>query len=361
MKDTMKAQVFYEACKMEYIDVPVPEVADNQVLVKVRACGVCGSDVAYYYGDSPVETPTGKGPLILGHEFAGDVVKVGKIAQDMKLFEVGDRVLANPVQNCNACPQCARQQVNLCKNTKTSGVNYDGAFAEYALVSYTHLHKISDDISYEQAALCEPLACACYGIKKLDVKLGDFVVVFGPGAIGLMMVKLIRALGAGKICMVGVRDFGLEKALEMGADYVVNTRDTKSPYYAADIAARISELSGGEMANRVIVPTAAKAALQGALEVSGRGANIVYFGLPGEDTVLEVPLLKHLQMDKTINVSWLAPFVWDTALNAMRTGLIRAEDIVTHRFRLDQLQEAIECMHDKSTGGGKLKAMIIYD
>lgn len=360
MKETMKAHVFYEAEKMEYIDVPVPEVADNQVLVKVRACGVCGSDVSYYYGHSPVETPTGKGPLILGHEFSGDVVKVGKIAQDMNLFKEGDRVLANPVQNCNACPQCARQQVNLCKNTKTSGVNYDGAYAEYALVSYTHLHKISDDISYEQAALCEPLACACYGVKKLDVKLGDFVVIFGPGTIGLMMLKLIRASGAGKICMVGILDYGLNKALEMGADYVINTLDKNSPHYAADVVEKVKELTGGEMADRVIVPTAAKSALQGALDVSGRHANIVYFGLPGEQTILEVPLLNTLQMDKSINVSWLAPFTWDTAIKAMKSGMVKAEDFVTHRFSLAEVKEAIEFMHDNSKSE-KVKAMIIYD
>lgn len=360
MSETMKAQVFYEPCVMRLEDVPVPEVADNQVLVKVRACGVCGSDLAYYYGKSPIETKDGKGPLILGHEFAGEVAKVGRIAQEMQLFSVGDRVLANPVQNCNACPQCARQQVNLCKNTRTSGVNYNGAFAEYALVSYTHLHKMPESMSFEEAALCEPLACASYGVKKLDVKLGDFVVIFGPGTLGLMMLRLIKASGAGKIAMVGILDYGLNKALEMGADYVINTLDKASPYYAEDVVAKVAELSGGEMADRVIVPTAAKSALQGALEVSGRHANIVYFGLPGEDTVLEVPLLKTLQMDKSINVSWLAPYTWDTALKALRDHLVTPEDFVTHKFKLEQLEEAIAFMSDNSKPE-KVKAMIIMD
>lgn len=360
MNATMKAQVFYEANVMRLEDVPVPEVADNQVLVKVRACGVCGSDLAYYYGKSPVETKSGKGPLILGHEFSGDVVKVGRIAEEMQLFAPGDRVLANPVQNCNACVQCARQQVNLCKNTKTSGVNYNGAYAEYALVSYTHLHKLPDSMSYEEAALCEPLACSCYGVKKLDVKLGDFVVIFGPGTIGLMMLKLIRAMGAGKIAMVGILDYGLDKALKMGADYAINTLDKNSPYYTDDIVAKISELTGGEMADRVIVPTAAKSALQGALDVSGCHANIVYFGLPGEDTKLEVPLLKTLQMDKSINVSWLAPYTWDTALKALRDHLVTPEEFVTHRFKLEELQQAIEFMSDNSKPE-KVKAMILMD
>ena len=316
--------------------------------------------MAYYYGNSPVETSTGKGPIILGHEFSGEVVKVGRLAQQLNLFTEGDRVLANPVQNCGACPECARQQVNLCKNTRTSGVNCNGAYAEYAPVAYTHLHKISDDISFEQAALCEPLACACYGVKKLDVKLGDFVVIFGPGTLGLMMLKLIRASGAGKIAMVGVLDYGLEVAKKMGADYVINTLDKASPYYTDNIVETIKEITKGDMANRVIVPTAAQSALQGALEVSGRRANIVYFGLPGEDTILEVPLLHTLQMDKSINVSWLAPFTWDTAIKAMQANLVTAEEFVTHRFRLEELEDAIRFMRDNSKPE-KIKAMILFD
>lgn len=360
MKTTMKAQIFRAPFDLVLKDVAVPEIAENQVLVKVRACGVCGSDLAYYAGKSPLDTADGKGPLILGHEFSGEIAKVGKLAKDLDLFKEGDRVLVNPVQNCNACPQCRRKQVNLCKHTRTAGTSVNGAFAEYVAVNYTHVYKIPDAMSFETAALCEPLACASYGIKKLDVKLGDFVVIFGPGTIGLMQLKLIRALGAGKIAMVGILDYGLNKALEMGADYAINTLDKNSPYYTDDVAAKIAELSGGEMADKVIVPTAAKSALQGALEVSGKCANIVYFGLPGEDTILEVPLLNTLKSDKTINVSWLAPFTWDTAMKALRDGLVTAETFVTHKFKLEDLEEAIKFMMDNSKTE-KIKAMITFD
>ena len=360
MKETMKAQVFHAPFDLRLEEVPVPQPAENQVLIKVRACGVCGSDLAYYAGKSPLDTADGNGPLILGHEFSGEIVKVGKLAADLDLFREGDRVLVNPVQNCNACPQCRRKQVNMCKNTRVAGTSVNGAFAEYVAVNYTHVYKMPDTMSFECAALCEPLACASYGIKKLNVQLGDFVVIFGPGTIGLMQLKMIRAQGAGKIAMVGILDYGLNKALEMGADYAINTMDKNSPYYTDDVAAKISELTGGEMADKVIVPTAAKSALQGALDVSGRCANIVYFGLPGEQTVLEVPLLTTLKNDKTINVSWLAPFTWDTAIKALRDELVTAEAFVTHRFRLEQLKEAIEFMMDNSQTE-KIKAMVLMD
>ena len=359
MEGTMKAQVFYEPEKMRLEEVEIPRVKANEVLVRVKACGICGSDVAYYYGKSPLETKDGKGPLILGHEFAGEIVEVGEIAKGLGLFAPGDRVLANPVQQCNACPQCLRRQFNLCKNTQTKGVNTNGAFAEYAVMNYTHVYKIGDHLSYEEACICEPLACAGYGVQKLDVQIGDFVVIFGPGTIGLMMLSEIRARGAGKVAMVGILDYGLEKAREMGADYALNTLDANSPYYCADVTAEISRLTNGDLADKVIVPTAAKSALQSALDVSGRCSNIVYFGLPGEDTVLEVPLLKTLQMDKTINVSWLATSSWDIALKMLDGRKVDAEKLITHRFSLEELEEGIRFMNDNGKPE-KIKSIVTF-
>jgi threonine dehydrogenase-like Zn-dependent dehydrogenase len=359
MRGKMKAQVFYAPgdMRLEMVDIPVAQA--HQVLVRVRACGICGSDVAYFHGHSPLDTPDGKGPLILGHEFSGVVVEVGEIPASLGLFAPGDRVLANPVQNCNACPECARKQVNLCRNMRVSGVSVDGAFAEYAVVNYTHLHRIPDGVSFEEAALCEPLACACYGVKKLDVQMGDYVAIFGPGTIGLMMTRLIRARGAGKIAMIGTNDYALKKAGVLGADFLFNTRNPDSPYYCPDVALAV-EAAGGALSDRVIVPTAAEEALAGALTVSGRGSTIVYFGLPGSDTVLKVPLLKTLTMDKSILFSWLAPFTWDAALKALLGRVVDASTLVTHHFSLDRLQEGIELISDRSRLE-KTKAMVLID
>ena len=359
MTGTMRAQVFYEPGDMRLETVDIPHVQAHQVLIRVRACGICGSDVAYYNGKSPLDTPNGKGPLILGHEFSGEVAEVGEIPAALNLFAPGDKVLANPVQNCNACLECARTQVHLCRNTRVSGVSVDGAFAEYAAVNYTHLHKIPEGVSFEEAALCEPLACACYGVKKLDVKMGDQVAIFGPGTIGLMMTRLIHSRGAGSIVMIGTNDYALKKAGALGADLFLNTRNPDSPYYCEDVA-RAVEARFGALCDRVIVPTAAEEALSGALTVSGRGSTIVYFGLPGPDTVLKVPLLQTQTMDKSILFSWLAPFTWDTALKALRDHVVDAAALVTHRFPLEALRAGIELMGDRARPE-KTKAMIFID
>jgi threonine dehydrogenase-like Zn-dependent dehydrogenase len=360
MNGKMKAQVFYSPELMKLEEVEIPQIKPDEVLLKVKACGICGSDIAYYFGRSPLETTSGSGPLILGHEFSGEIVEMGEMAGENSSFKLGDRVMANPVRECNACRYCARTYVNLCENKQVKGVSVNGAFAEYVTMPYTHIFSVPDGITYPEAALCEPLACASNAVNTLDVKIGEFVVVYGPGTIGLMQMQLIKARGAGKIAMVGVLDFGLQKALELGADYVFNTVDKNSPYFCDDVPGKIKKLTDGEMANRVIVPTAAKPALQGALEVSGNRATIVYFGLPSEKTILEVPLLDFMTKNKSLLVSWLAPFTWDSAQKALKSKKISMESLITHTFALDSLEEGICFMNDTSQSE-KIKSVVIFD
>ncbi len=357
MEGKMRAQVFYEAevMKMEMIDIP--KIADNEVLVKVKATGICGSDISYYYGHSPLGTADGKGPLVLGHEFSGEVVEVGALPASLGLFKPGDRVTCNPVMQCNACPMCAEGKFNICPNSVVPGVTVNGAFAEYCKLNYTHVYKIPDEMSFEDAAIIEPLACGSYAVKKLDVKAGDFVVVFGPGPIGIMMVQLIKSLGAGKVAIVGTRDYPLGVALELGADYAINVKDTASEYYTDDINGRIRELTGGKMADKVIVPTSSKQALQDALTVSGAGATIVYFGLPGADDKIEVPALEAIQSDKTIKFAWLAPLVWPMAIKAVENGFVKLDKLVTHKFSLEDTEKGIQFM--KFGKGDKLKGLVV--
>ncbi|MEN3186748.1 MAG: alcohol dehydrogenase catalytic domain-containing protein [Atribacterota bacterium] len=357
--EKMKAWIFYEPEVMKFEEVPVPEVADDEILIRVRACGICGSDVAYYWGFSPLETPTGKGPLILGHKFSGEVVKVGKIPAERKLFSVSDRVTVKPVQYCNACEVCHRGFVNLCENKKVLGVSTNGAFAEYVVSHYTHVYKLPGNVSFKAGAFVEPLANAVYGVKNLQVGLGDTVVIFGPGAIGLSIVSLVKRSGAGKVILVGTQDFRLQVGKEMGADELINVRDAASPYYVSNVVERISQLTGGRMADRVFVVTGNKDAMQLALEISGRRSNIVYFGLPGAKDVIEVPALSSIFWDKNIRFSWLAPFTWVEAIQSISGGLVNAERLVTHTVPLEKLMEGLQIAREKK--GNPLKVMVVME
>ncbi|MEI7616294.1 MAG: alcohol dehydrogenase catalytic domain-containing protein [Actinomycetota bacterium] len=354
----MKAQVFYEPNIMKLEEVEIPSINDNEVLIKVKACGVCGSDIAYYYGRSPLETTSGKGPLILGHEFSGEVVELGKRAADLNLIKEGDKVIVNPVQICNACPSCLRGYVNLCENQFALGVSANGGFAEFTKANYTNIYKMPENISFEEGAITEPLACASYGVDNLQINSGDFAVVFGTGAIGLMMVQLIKARGAGKVALVGIFDFPLEVGKEYGADYIINTLNKNSKYYVEDLKNYILELTKGKLADRVIIPTSAKIAMQQALEISGKRSVIVYFGLPGDKDILEVPVLNTITSDKTIRFSWLAPFTWPKAIKSIETGAVGIKKLITQKYSIEKAVECIEFMN--SSAEEKIKALIVF-
>lgn len=341
MAEKMKAQVFYEGEKMELEEVPVPEVTDVDVLVQVRNCGICGSDISYYFGLSPVDTATGKGPLILGHEFTGEVVEVGAIPKSMGLFKPGDRVVVNPVQHCNACYACAAGRTNLCANLHVVGVSADGAFAEYALSRYTGLFKLDDAVTYAAGAFIEPLACAVYGMKKLAIEPGQFVAIFGPGPIGIMMVQIAKATGAGKVAMIGTRDYRLEEARKWGADYIFNTKDEKSPYYVKDLKAVIADVTHGLLADRAINPASPNEAFEQAIDITGGGAIIVHFGLPNADDVIHVPADAFHKADKEIRASWLAPGVWPQTIRMIQEGLLNLEPLVSKTVPLSDAATAI--------------------
>jgi len=358
MEGKMKAQVFYEKEVMKYEEIDIPKIADDEVLVKVKYCGICGSDVSYFYAHSPLGTADGKGPLVLGHEFSGEIVEVGGIPAEKGLFEVGDRVTCNPVQQCNACEMCAEGKFNLCGNMVVPGVSHNGAFAEYCAMKYTHVYKLPDNVTYKDASIIEPLACASYGMKKLDTQLGDFVVVFGSGAIGNMMVSVAKVRGA-TVALVGILDYQLGVGKECGADFIINVLDKDSPNYTADLPATVSEYSGGKMADRVIVPTNAMKALHDAIDVVAAGGRIVYFGLPGEDDVINVPALNSIQTDIDIRFSWLAPLVWPTAIKSIATGAIDTNKLFTHEFGLDEVEKGIRFMKESSED--KVKGVIAID
>jgi threonine dehydrogenase-like Zn-dependent dehydrogenase len=356
MAEKMKAQVFYEGEKMELEELPVPEVTDVDVLVRVKNCGICGSDISYYYGLSPVGTETGKGPLVLGHEFTGEVVEVGAVAKSMNLFKPGDRVVVNPVQHCNACYACAAGKTNLCANLYVPGVTANGGFAEYCISRYTGLFKLPDSVSYAAGAFTEPLACAVYGINKLDLEMGHFVAVFGPGPMGLTMVQLLKSAGAGKIALIGTRDYRLETGKKWGADYLFNTQDKASPYYVEDLKEAITDLTHGALADRAIVPTSSNDAFEQAIDITGNAAILVHFGLPNEDDVIHVPALSTHQMDKEIRFSWLAPLSWPETIRAISEGLVDVEALTTSTVPLDDAEPAIRDLKERI--GDPLKVQV---
>jgi L-iditol 2-dehydrogenase len=336
----MKAAVFYEQEDLRLEDVPEPEAGPDEVVVQVLACGFCGSDIEYYYGRSPLGTPDGKGPLVLGHELCGRVVQAGKLAEQYGLAE-GDRVAINPVQSCNACNACHAGKLQFCQNLTVLGVTMHGGFAEYAKTKIAHAYKLPASLTNEQGAFVEMLSSAVYSVQRAEVEPESFAVVYGPGPVGLSMVQLLKNEGA-RVAIVGTRDYRLRLAVEMGADHAWNVKDESSSFYIPDIAAAIQDANAGQLADRVLVATASVAANQEAIAISGNASIVVLMGLAGPEDAISVPLLSNLYQDKTIRFSLLYPLQWPKTIRILEDAKVDTGKIITHSARLDGIAEAIE-------------------
>ncbi len=355
---TMKAQVFYEPEVMKLEEIAVPEIAPEEVLVKVHATGICGSDVAYYFGKSSLGTESGKGPLVLGHELSGTIARVGPVAAEKGGFKEGDPVVVNPVQSSVDSPWTQRGLSNVDLGSVT-GVSVNGGFAEYVSSHWYWTVKCPADMDLDVAASTEPLACGLYAVKNLNIEDGNFVSIFGPGPIGLMMVQMAKIYGAGKVCLVGTRDSRLETGKELGADLVVNTKDSSSPFYSADLAQTIRDANGGELADRSIAATSALPAIEQAVSTTGRASTVVIFGLPGDNDVHSFNALDCMLNDRTIRYSWLAPTTWPEAVELLHSGKVRVEPIQSYRFPLTDLAESIRKVRDRE--GNAIKPLMRLD
>ena len=206
---------------MEWEEVDIPQLAPDEVLVKIKACGICGSDIAYYWGMSPLETADGKGPLILGHECSGEIAELGELPKQLGIFKVGDRVAVDPVQYCNACEICKKGEVNLCEEKSVSGVSVDGGFAEYTTIPATNVVPVNSDYSDAELATFSCSYSTAEGmLTRARVDASDTVLVPGAsGGVGGALVQLAKRRGARVIALASEPKHDDVRAL--GADVVL--------------------------------------------------------------------------------------------------------------------------------------------
>ncbi len=352
----MRAQVLHEPGRMALTVRPIPRPSATEALVRVRRCGLCGSDVAYYAGRVPLGTPSGRGPLVLGHEFAGEIVELGAVARGASGLGPGDRVAVDPLQPCHGCEACAAGHPHLCPRAAIAGVSRDGGLAEYAVAPYPSLRRLPPEVDDAAAAFVEPLACAVHGMEKLAVRPGQVVVVFGPGPMGLLLVRLARLLGAGRIVLVGTRDDRLAVGGRYGADHLVNLRDPRSPHHVPDLRRAVAELSGGRLADRAILATQGAEPFAQALEVTGPLAIVVYFALPAPDEVLALPARACKTTEKEIRFARLAPLAWPTALRLLAEGLVDPRPLLSAVVPLEGSADGLDRMRART--GGTLKVQV---
>jgi L-iditol 2-dehydrogenase len=320
----MKALRLVEFGHLELQELPDPEVTDGDVLIRVRAAGICGTDLHIFRRGFPGVTP----PVVLGHEFAGEIVELGQAVTE---FQVGERVTAENVVSCGQCRLCRSGRYEICPQAVGPGFSYDGAMAEYLAVPARTVHHVPDTLSWREAAAIEPAANALWAVERGRVSQGDRVAVLGDGFIGLAMVRVARLMGAEEVAMVGHHDFRLGLAAQLGASLCINSA-------REDPIGPLLSWSSNEGCDVVIEAAGGARALQQALELVCPGGRVVMFGLP--DTSEAVDLSKVVLSELELLGALGHPNRWQTTISLMGCGQLNVAPLLTHAFTLEEGPEA---------------------
>ena len=324
----MKAAVYYNNRDVRLEDCPDPVIGPGELKIKVDSCGLCGGDTMEWY-------LLHKAPVILGHEPTGTVVEVG---DGVTRFKPGDRVFAHHHVGCMSCHHCRRGHFTMCENFTKSHI-YPCAFAEYIRVPAENVqhdvHILPDSISFEEGTLIEPVACVVKGIKLAGIQPGDTVAVVGSGFMGLNFVQLARVWGAGRIIAIDFSDWRLQKALELGADFGINSA-------RSDGLAALAEINEGRGADSVIVTPNSVKAIEFGLKLAGKGSTVHFFAPPHPDDRLVINPVDIFFREITITTTYSCSHI-DTAqaLRFIESGRINAKAMITHRLGLDRVADGI--------------------
>ncbi|HHX51409.1 MAG TPA: alcohol dehydrogenase catalytic domain-containing protein [Clostridia bacterium] len=316
-------------------EVPVPKPGPDQVLIKVKAVGICGSDIPIIKGVREVPIP-----LIPGHEFAGDIVEIGK---NVNGFKVGDRVTPGLVIHCGNCLPCRAGLESLCDNILETGIHVNGAFAEYVVVPEKTVHHLPDNMSYEWGASIDPIASAYRPVKKAKIGSEDIIIVFGPGPIGIYALQVARAEGAKKLIVVGIPgDEGrLTMARDLGADNTII-------YYSDTFVQDINQLTNGHMADAVIEATGNEKVYNTCLDVLRKAGRLSVAGVCHKISEFNfAKVVRHeLRVEGSICYSWLD---YQESLALVASGKVRVDPLITHRFPLKDFAKALEVIDKRES------------
>jgi L-iditol 2-dehydrogenase len=335
----MKVAKYYNNKDIRTAEIPKPSISDDEFLVRVKKSGICGSDVLEYYRLSKMER-LGVDSLILGHEIAGDIVEIG---EKVKNYHVGNRVFVSHHVPCFECHYCEQGHHTACHLLHST--NFDpGGFAEYVRIPNINIEKqgvyvLDDEMSYEDGAFIEPLGCVCRAQRLADIHKGQSLLILGSGVSGLLHLKLAKAKGVERIFTTDISKYRLDKALEFGAEAVLNATE--------NISEQVKQLNDGRLPDVILVCTGALSAAKQALECVGPGSTIVFFAVPKPGINLEIPINDYWRNEVKLMTSYgAAPPDLDESFEWIKSKKINLTELITHRFPLEQAQEAFRTVCD---------------
>lgn len=328
----MKAAVVVEAEKVEIKNIEVPEIKDNEVLIKVKTVGVCGSDLHLFNGTHAFRKP----PAILGHEVAGEIVAIG---EDVEKFKIGDRVTVEPHIGCGECEFCEKELINLCTNKKAPGTpDWIGTFAEYFNAPQDMVYKVEDNISFEIATLIEPLAVGIHTIERISIPEKDTIAILGSGTIGLLTLVAAREAGYKNIICTDTQQFNLDMALKQGATMVINPLEE-------DVEAKVKEFTNGRGVDVAIVAADANMIVDQASSIVRKRGEVGIVAMITE----QIPVNTYNFVFNEISLFGAMTYEskdFDKASKLINDGL-DLSDFITQRLSLDESQKALEILNEK--------------
>ena len=336
----MKALVYKAPKTFSIEEVPRPVCGEHQVIIKVDTCGICKTDVHIHNGEF-----ISAFPLTPGHEFTGVIDEVGA---KVTAFKKGDRVAADNTVLCGECYYCRRNQPLYCENFLSLGCNQPGGFAEYVRVNQDKVFGIGD-LSFDQAAFAEPTACAIHGMDMIDLQCGDHVLMFGAGPTGIILAQLLKYGGAGKMVVAAPSQFKLDILKSMGIDTVLISRDDESASFEEIMS---HSPKGFDV---IIDATGASSITQSCFRYAKKGSKIVIYGVCGEADRIEVSPYEIFSNEYKLIGSFAQTHCFDRAISALMTGIVKVDDLVSHKFSLADYAKGLETVMD---GKESIKVLI---
>lgn len=332
----MKAAVYHGPGDLRVEEVPVRKLKDNEVKIQVKYCGICGTDIHIFHGDGGCCDVTP--PLVPGHEFSGVVAEVGA---GVKTVKVGDQVTGDPNDMCGECYFCKNGMQHFCKNNIGIGTTVDGGFAEYVIMREKQVYKVSDELSFIEAAMAEPISCCLHGIDLCNIKAGDTVLVMGGGPIGMIMMQLAKNAGASKVIMSEPVEEKREQALKLGATKTID------PLHE-DVEAVLAEYC--ENVNVVIECVGNVHTQADAVRFAGRGATIMYFGLAAPEESFPIRPDDIFKKELHITSSYINPYSFERAIQILESGTVELESLITNVVPLDDIADVFTKPEYRRTG-----------
>ena len=337
----MKAAVLYKPGDLRLVEVKDPLPGPGEVLIRIMACGVCGTDHSLFVGGFPASYP-----VVIGHEFSGVVAATG---EDVKNLSMGDRVTVDPNRVCHRCDYCRMGNEHLCENLTSMGVHIDGADAEYCVMPETNVYKLPENVSFEEAAFCEPLACAIHGLEMAHIRPGDIVLVLGAGGMGNLITQLAARAGAAQVIVSEPIRNRREKALENGATRVIDPN-------RQDVDAELRKVR--RIGVDVVFEVAGNLKLQAAAVYYVRkGGQVVWFGCSPSDGKIEVNPYYANDSELKIAGSFNNPFATARAVRMLSGKKVRVLNLISHHIALKDYLDVFKIFGGPET----LKLMVRMD